>query len=104
MVAIVAAICESISAGVFVVCPFLLSGLTACPIRTQLDHAAARRCKLCRSVTPAYPPFEKQRVPTFQLLAGVQDNPDASRLRGAARAQKAAFRTPRTRQRRRACV
>lgn len=51
MAAIVTAICESIPAGVFVVCPFLLSGLTACPIRTQLDHAAARRCKLCRSVS-----------------------------------------------------
>lgn len=104
MAAIVTAICESIPAGVFVVCPFLLSGLTACPIRTQLDHAAAQHCKLCRSVSLPTPPFEKQRVPAFPLLAGVQDNPDASRLRGAARAQKVAFGTPRTRQRSRVCV
>ena len=66
MAAVVTAICKSIPAGVFVVCPFLLSGLTACPIRTQLDHAAAWRCKLCRSVSLPTPPSKNSECRLFR--------------------------------------
>ena len=70
MAASVTAICESIPAGVFVVCPFLLSGLTACPIRTQLDHAAAWRCKLCRSVSLPTPPLKNSECRLFRYSRG----------------------------------
>lgn len=81
MAAVVTAICKSIPAGVFVVCPFLLSGLTACPIRTQLDHAAARRCKLCRSVSLPTP-LRKTASAGFSATRG---GPGQSRRLASAR-------------------
>ena len=75
MAAVVTAICKSIPAGVFVVCPFLLSGLTACPIRTQLDHAAARCCKLCRSVSLPTPPSKNSECRLFRYSRGSRTIP-----------------------------
>ena len=104
MAAIVTAICESIPAGVFVVCPFLLSGLTACPIRTQLDHAAAQRCKLCRSVSLPTPPSKNSECRLFRYSRGSRTIPTPRACAVPRVRLKMAFSTPRTRQHRRACV